>query len=88
MLSEEAGKDIERIILWFEKPYRKAVLEAAPFIQRVAEYIPPRRERMQHIGLFGYSRGVGNLRLPRAIGFTAACYSLGIPPEFSAWGAA
>jgi phosphoenolpyruvate carboxylase len=31
--------------------------------------------------LFGYSRGVGEVSLPRAMKFTASLYSLGIPPE-------
>ncbi|MCF7833732.1 MAG: phosphoenolpyruvate carboxylase [Candidatus Pacebacteria bacterium] len=74
--------EIKKVISFFEKPYRRKVEELVPLIQRVSKYIPKRRERMQHIGLFGYSRQVGKNKLPRAIGFTASCYSIGIPPEF------
>ena len=37
-----------------------------------------------HVGLFGYGRslgGVGGVTLPRAIGFAASLYSIGVPPE-------
>jgi len=50
-------------------------------VNRLAEHVPSRRTRKLHVGLFGYSRSVGGLRLPRAIGFCAACYSMGLPPE-------
>ena len=67
----------------------KGTIEAlAPLINRISAYIPSRRERRQHIGLFGYNRGVGKVSLPRAIKFTAALYSIGIPPELISTGRA
>lgn len=76
----DEGKCLE-IIKKYSREYQKQIVELAPAINRMAAYVPARRKRKLHIGLFGYSRDVKNAVLPRAITFTAALYSVGSPPE-------
>lgn len=70
-----------RLIDKYSAEYRRQIEYLAPLINDVAQYIPRRRMRKLHVGLFGYSRSVGRIRLPRVIGFCGACYSIGLPPE-------
>ena len=76
--------DEEKAIEIIEKcsaEYQKQITPLAPLINQFATFVPHRRKRKLHIGLFGYSRQSANVTLPRAINFCASLYSLGIPPE-------
>ena len=79
--SKKELAEIKIICNAFTPPYKKTVEKIADFINEISEQVPQRRERKLHVGLFGYSRGIGKKRLPRAIPFTAVLYSFGIPPE-------
>ena len=64
--------------------YQAHVQRLTEVIRTVSSHVPKRRERKMHVGLFGYGRslgGVGGVTLPRAIGFSASLYSIGVPPE-------
>jgi phosphoenolpyruvate carboxylase len=69
------------IIRKYSRVYQNQIALLADVINRVARYVPKRRMRKLHIGLFGYSRKLGDITLPRAIPFTASLYSIGVPPE-------
>lgn len=69
------------IIRKYAPRYRNAVESLAGLINHIASRVPRRRKRKLHIGLYGYSREVGKVHLPRAIRFCAALYSIGAPPE-------
>lgn len=81
ILDEREIHMIRTAIPGFESAYRSSIEKIAPLINILADKVIKRRERLLHIGLFGYSRGIGKVTLPRAIPFTASLYSMGIPPE-------
>ena len=72
------------IIVKSTEEYQARVRDLTGVITTVSAHVPRRRERKMHVGLFGYGRslgGVGGVTLPRAIGFAASLYSIGVPPE-------
>ena len=69
------------IINKLSEEYQNQIKLLIPFINQMSSYIPDRRKRKLHIGLFGYSRSSAGITLPRAIKFCASLYSWGLPPE-------
>ncbi len=86
VVPERANEIIEKTTA----EYQSQVQRLADVIRTVSPHVPKRRERKMHVGLFGYGRslgGVGGVTLPRAIGFSASLYSIGVPPELLGLGA-
>jgi phosphoenolpyruvate carboxylase len=81
-ISAEEEKALLNVLDKSRKHYECVAEVLAPFVNSVSPYVPQRRARKLHIGLFGYSRSVAGVSLPRAIPFAASLYSIGIPPEF------
>ena len=81
-IEQQEAETLASVLKKCRARYEATVEGLASLVNSVAAYVPQRRARKLHIGLFGYSRKIAGVSLPRAITFAAALYSIGIPPEF------
>ena len=70
-------KTLRAVISEAAKTYKRRLGDIAPKIIEVAKHMPRTRDRL---AFTIYGRGEEDSRLPRAITFTATCYTLGVPP--------
>ncbi|MHA8110199.1 phosphoenolpyruvate carboxylase [Lactobacillaceae bacterium Melli_B4] len=80
-IKEEDQKVLLSIADKTAKEYHETLDPLINDLQSVFDAFPKRRDRHQHVGIIGYSRDVDGYKMPRAITFTGALYSVGVPPE-------
>jgi len=80
-IEPEEEKVLLGVLQKVRQQYENVIEVFAPFVNSISAYVPARRARKLHIGLFGYSRNVAGVSLPRAITFATTLYSIGVPPE-------